>query len=84
MGPGLEHFFMVIQAAVAGLGVALLPSYLIEDELRKGTLVTPFPARVAGPGAYYPVTSVARSELSRVKILRKWLLAQVERGAALS
>jgi hypothetical protein len=38
--------------------------------------------RVAGPGAYYLVTSVAKSELPRVKIFRKWLLAQVERGAA--
>jgi len=81
-GPQLEHFFMVIQAAVAGLGVALLPSYLIEDELRKGTLVTPFPIRVAGPGAYYLVTSAAKSQLPRVRIFRKWLLAQVERSAS--
>lgn len=80
-GPQLEHFFMIIQAAVAGLGVALLPNYLIEDELRKGTLITPFPIRVAGPGAYYLVTSAAKSELPRVKLFRKWLLAQVERGS---
>ena len=81
-GPRLEHFFMVIQAAVAGLGVALLPSYLIEEEIRKGTLIAPFPVRVAGPGAYYLVTSVAKSQLPRVKMFRKWLLSQVERRTA--
>jgi len=76
-GPTLEHFFMVIQAAVAGLGVALLPTFLIEDDIRNGNLVTPFPDRIAGPGAYYLITSAAKSELPRVKIFRKWLLDQL-------
>jgi DNA-binding transcriptional LysR family regulator len=77
-GPSLEHFFMIIQAAIAGLGVALLPSFLVEDEIRNGTLVAPFPVRVAGPGAYYLVTSAAKSELPRVKLFRKWLLDQLK------
>lgn len=76
-GPSLEHFFMVIQAAIAGLGVALLPSFLVEDDVRNGTLVTPFTDRIAGPGAYYLVTSAAKSELPRVKLFRKWLLEQL-------
>jgi len=77
-GPSLEHFFMIIQAAIAGLGVALLPNFLVEDEIRNGTLVAPFPVRVAGPGAYYLVTSAAKSELPRVKLFRKWLLEQLK------
>jgi DNA-binding transcriptional LysR family regulator len=76
-GPTLEHFFMVIQAAVAGLGVALLPTFLIEDDIRNGKLVTPFTDRIAGPGAYYLITSAAKSELPRVKLFRKWLLDQL-------
>jgi DNA-binding transcriptional LysR family regulator len=76
-GPSLEHFFMIIQAAIAGLGVALLPSFLVEDDIRAGNLVTPFTDRIAGPGAYYLVTSAAKSELPRVKIFRQWLLAQL-------
>jgi LysR family glycine cleavage system transcriptional activator len=76
-GPTLEHFFMVIQAAVAGLGVALLPTFLIEDDIRNGTLVTPFTDRIAGPGAYYLITSAAKSELPRVKLFRKWILDQL-------
>ncbi|HEX4570746.1 MAG TPA: transcriptional regulator GcvA [Dongiaceae bacterium] len=75
-GPSLEHFFMVIQAAVAGLGVALLPRFLIEDEIRRGVLVTPFPVRVTGPGAYYVVSPKAKAELPRVRAFRRWILAR--------
>lgn len=76
-GPSLEHFFMIIQAAIAGLGVALLPSFLVEEDIKRGALVAPFPVRVAGPGAYYLVTSAAKSELPRVKLFRRWLLEQL-------
>ncbi len=76
-GPSLEHFFMIIQAVIANLGVALLPSFLVEDEIRSGALIAPFPARIAGPGGYYLVTSVAKSELTRVKLFRNWILAQM-------
>jgi DNA-binding transcriptional LysR family regulator len=68
---------MVIQAAIAGLGVALLPSFLVEDDILSGKLVAPFPDRIAGPGAYYLITSAAKSELPRVKLFRKWLLEQL-------
>ena len=76
-GPNLEHFFMIIQAAIAGLGVALVPTYLVEDHLRSGTLVAPFADRVAGPGAYYLVTPAAKASLPRVRMFRDWVLAQI-------
>lgn len=76
-GPSFEHFFMITQAAIAGLGVALLPSFLVEDELRNGALHQPFPVRIAGPGAYYLVTSAAKAELRRVKLFRSWMLGQI-------
>jgi LysR family glycine cleavage system transcriptional activator len=40
-GPRFEHHLMVIQAALAGLGVALLPAFLVQEELAAGTLVAP-------------------------------------------
>ena len=58
-GPSFEHFFMLIQAAQSGLGVALLPRVLIENELARKELVVPLAYRVAGPGAYY-LESIAR------------------------
>jgi LysR family transcriptional regulator, glycine cleavage system transcriptional activator len=39
----LDHFFLAIQAAVDGLGVAMGPTALVSDDLAAGRLVTPFP-----------------------------------------
>jgi DNA-binding transcriptional LysR family regulator len=78
-GPWLEHFFMVIQGAIAGLGVALLPRLLIDDEIRTGTLIAPFPKRVAGPGAYYVVTPKAKYELPRIRTFREWIVKEAAR-----
>ncbi len=37
-----EHFYLVIEAAVSQLGVALVPLYLVEKEIASGQLVAPF------------------------------------------
>lgn len=76
-GPRLEHFFMIIEAAKAGLGMALLPTFLIEEELRTGSLIAPFKTRVSGPGAYYLVTPQTKAGLPRVTAFRRWVLAQL-------
>lgn len=39
----LDHFYLAIQAAVDGLGVAMGPTALVGDDLAAGRLVTPFP-----------------------------------------
>lgn len=43
-----EHFYLLIQAAKCGLGVANVPRMLVRDELRSGALVAPF-GFVPGP-----------------------------------
>ena len=40
----LDHFYLAIQAAVDGLGVAMGPTALVSDDLAAGRLVAPFPA----------------------------------------
>lgn len=37
-----EHFYLVIEAASAQLGVALAPTYAVEKEIKSGQLVAPF------------------------------------------
>lgn len=37
-----EHFYLVIEAASAQLGVALAPMYAVEKEIKSGQLVAPF------------------------------------------
>ncbi|UYG04646.1 LysR family transcriptional regulator [Halomonas sp. LR3S48] len=41
-GQGFDHLYYLIEAAVAGLGVAIAPRLLVEDDLRKGRLVAPW------------------------------------------
>lgn len=77
-GPRLEHFFMIIEAARAGLGMALLPTFLMEEELRTGTLIAPFKTRVSGPGAYYLITPQTKAGLPRVMAFRRWVLDQLD------
>ena len=76
VGPSFEHFFMLIQAAVAGLGVALLPRFLIDDELRTGVLVQPFARSSIYDGGYYLICPAARRDLSKIRAFRDWLLEE--------
>jgi LysR family transcriptional regulator, glycine cleavage system transcriptional activator len=43
-----DHFYLLIQAAACGLGVAMVPKILVLDDLRSGKLVAPLDF-VAGP-----------------------------------
>lgn len=79
-GPRFEHFHMVIQAAVAGLGVAVMPRFLVEKELNSGELVIPFNHAVSSSQAYYFVYPPARQELPALKLFRDWLVATAQSG----
>lgn len=50
-GTFFDHFFLSLQAAINGLGAAIGPYALVQDDLAHGRLVTPFPDRtLVGPG----------------------------------
>jgi len=81
-GPRFEHFFMVIQAAVAGLGIAVLPQFLVQDELDKGLLVKAIDKPVPSLHSYYLVHPATKADLYKVRMFRDWVLAQVAQDAA--
>jgi LysR family glycine cleavage system transcriptional activator len=74
MGPRFEQFAMVAQAAVAGLGLAIVPRFLVADELRAGSLLIPFDRPVSEGQAYYLVYPEAKADLPAVAAFRDWLL----------
>lgn len=41
-GQGFAHLYYLIEAAVAGLGVAIAPKLLVEDDVNSGRLVAPW------------------------------------------
>ncbi len=42
MGQGFEHLYFLLEAALAGLGVAIAPQQLVADDLRQGRLLAPW------------------------------------------
>ncbi|WP_235039916.1 LysR family transcriptional regulator [Vreelandella profundi] len=41
-GQGFDHLYYLMEAAVAGLGIAIAPRLLVEDDLRSNRLVAPW------------------------------------------
>ena len=64
---------MVLQAAMAGLGVALGRSALVADDLAEGGLVRPFGPAVPSGFAYYIVCPHQTAESHKVAAFRAWL-----------
>lgn len=78
-GPTFEQFSMLAQAAIAGLGVALLPLFLFEEELKSGALIEAGP-RVQSRGRYYVVTPLRRVQSAAATTFVDWLIAHAEVG----
>ncbi|MCP5366660.1 MAG: LysR family transcriptional regulator [Hyphomicrobiales bacterium] len=76
-GPRFEFFNMVIRAALAGLGVAVLPRMFVGEELAAGHLVAPFGPAVLSHRAYYMAYAARKADLPKVVAFRDWLLGQV-------
>jgi DNA-binding transcriptional LysR family regulator len=74
-----EQFSTVAHAAVAGLGVALLPRFLIQGELDRGELVVLSDQAVKSEMGYYLVTPDAKTDYAPVVALREWLIGTIER-----
>lgn len=75
-GPNFSDETHTISAAVAGQGIALMSHALIRDELRQGTLVSPFgPVLPAEP--FHLVYPEARRAEPAVVAVREWVLGLV-------
>ena len=73
-----EQFSIVAHAAVAGLGVALLPHFLIRGELARGELVVLSDQVLKSEMGYYLVTPESKTHNAPVVALREWLLRVIE------
>lgn len=76
LGPAFEHFFMSIEAAVNGLGLALVPDFFVVQELRDGRLVEPLAKlRLQRPGGYYLLCLKGREREPAIRAFRNWLFS---------
>ncbi|MEC3910846.1 transcriptional regulator GcvA [Sphingobium sp. CR2-8] len=75
-GAAYEHFLMLAQACAAGVGVALIPSFLIQPELEAGTLVIPFARPLSTDQAYYLVYPTGALGAGPLAQFRDWMVDQ--------
>jgi LysR family transcriptional regulator, glycine cleavage system transcriptional activator len=76
--PGMlfDQIATITQAAIAGLGVALLPTFLIEEELQAGKLVRALDLPMESSERYYLVWPKERARHGPLVAFREWLLEE--------
>lgn len=75
-GPRYELFSILAAAASHGLGVALMPTMLVEDELARGDLVVACARPLSGERNYYLVTPERADAGPLLQVFSDWLVAQ--------
>lgn len=67
---------LLIRAAVAGLGLAVVPEVYVEGELASGVLIAPFGAGVPSGESFWVVVPESKAVRPDVSALRDWLLRE--------
>ncbi len=72
-GPRFDHFGMVIAAAKAGMGAALVPEVLVAEEIASGALVAVSDRATQSGAPYALIFPSEHKERSALKAFRAWL-----------
>ena len=75
-GSRYELFSMLVEAAKAGLGVALVPRFFVVNEVAAGELIIPCAQILENPRSYYLVYPEDRAESAPLQIFCEWLRGQ--------
>ena len=75
-GPVFQDASMMIQAAIAGQGVALGRTPLVADDLAAGRLVKPFGLALPAGYAYWIVCPKRAADKPKIQAFRDWLLIE--------
>lgn len=78
-GIRFDQFSMIVAAVISGLGIGLLPTYLIEEELRSGLIVPLSTVPMTTPNAYFIIRPETKVTNTAADLFQAWLLSQVSR-----
>ncbi len=73
-GPAFEHLYYLLEAAIAGLGVAIAPAQLVAEDLAAGRLAAPWGFTATG-GQW--LLAAPRGEDRRIARLGAWLAGEL-------
>lgn len=71
-----DQFATAAQAAGSGLGLALLPFFLIEGDLQRGDLVTVLDAPMLSHERYFLIWPIGHGDHPPLKLFRDWIAGQ--------
>ena len=80
-GPRFAQYSAVIQAAVSGLGVALVPRILVLEELGDASVVVPCGETITVDQGHYLCFRPDRADVPVLAAFRSWILRQVRQRA---
>jgi LysR family glycine cleavage system transcriptional activator len=69
----LDHFYLTLQAALDGIGIAMGPTALVADDLAHGRLVAPFDGPLLPARTYCTYVPETKAEDELVLAFRSWL-----------
>ena len=73
-GDRMELFSMAVQAALLGMGVALVPQFIVDKEIAEGALLTPRAAPFNSGLSYFLIRPEGDSGGTAFEAFRAWLL----------
>lgn len=77
-GPRFAQYSAVIQAAVSGLGVALVPRILVLDEIASGAVLLPCGPSISVDQGHYLCYKADRLQVPVLAAFRSWILEQAQ------
>jgi len=78
-GPKFEYYSLVIEAALAGIGVALLPDFLVKKEISAGILAVAYQDAMCCNEAYYVVYPHKYETNQNVVSFVDWIVSESAR-----
>ncbi|MCV9960455.1 LysR substrate-binding domain-containing protein [Pararhizobium sp. BT-229] len=81
-GSRFSNHEMIINAAVHGIGIAVVPTFYIERELHRGLLHMPFGDPIRSDDSYYAVYPERKSHIANIILFRDWLVRQTRNQPA--
>jgi LysR family glycine cleavage system transcriptional activator len=72
------HFFMSLEAAKRGQGIAIIPQIILSLYKDSHSLVRPLGISIESAGAYYLLIHESKMKLNAVQQFRKWILSEAQ------